>query len=658
MAVLGALASTAATLVISSPSASAAIIWSNEAAMVNDGTFGSRSTFVYDVGAGNKITQEQFAAPDVRSYYSAQGFDANFMVWAPFESIPLPNEKWSHCVGNPGGLCASPNFVNAGTPSGEIGSGPLEVKIWNGAWIARACGNWNHGGAGPIPVISGFKYEDLNADGQREAGEPGLSGWTMTLSDNGTPIASTTTGSDGSYSFSLDARSLPVGAGTYSVTETMQPGWLQSAAPAPIQLGLGAGQALFAEQNFGNFRPATVTGRKFEDLNADGSGAADPGLADWGISYSGRTSGSTTTSPDGTYALSGLTPGTYTIAEENRSGWTQSTPGGTGTYTVTVSSGQQLSGLDFGNWRAATITGRKFDDHGVDGSGEGDPGLSNWQITSNGTVSATTTTDGSYSIAGLKPGTYTIGELQQAGWRQTAPTSGDRTVTLTSGQTIDSVDFGNVCLGRIQVNVPGGSTVRVDEVSVPGILSNDPALPRLATGTSTIDGLLPGTYKVTVTLPDNVFTTDTGLTSIGGNFVVVKTVTVPECGAATVAPVIVLSAPGKITGGIRITMPNGYATGGFEFMQKSEGPRGTLEFNDHQTGGVRIHTDNITAISVTGNEAWVFGNAVIDGASRSFRLHLVDAGEPGTSDVFELMLSNGYSAGVGQLINDGNIQMH
>src|SRR5262249_1351811 len=153
---------------------------------------------------------------------------------------------------------------------------------------------------------------------------------------------------------------------------------------------------------------------------------------------------------------------------------------------------------------------------------------------------------------------------------------------------------------------------------------------RTSSGTSTITGLLPGTYRVTLTLPDGVFSTDPDLVAIGGAFAIVKTVTVAECGTATVAPVFVTSQPGKITGGIRILVTGGYATGGFEFMQTKNDPRGTLEYNDHASG-VRIHTSDISAIYVSGVDGYVFGHATIDAVVYAFRLHLVDAGEPGTS---------------------------
>ncbi|MEU4525910.1 post-COAP-1 domain-containing protein [Amycolatopsis sp. NPDC024027] len=464
---------------------------------------------------GHSISHEQFAQPAVTAFYGAQGgFDRNFMVWAPIVAIDRPHEFRNGCDGNTGGPCP---HVRPGNQQvyDEIGTGQIHVKKWLGAFIGVTCGNFNHGGR----------------HGRR-----------------------------GAYAFSLNANALPVGAGTYALTERPPSGWVQSQAPASVAVGYGVGEAHFG-------------------------------------------------------------------------------------------------GNDFGNYRAVTIGGRKFDDHGADGSGTGDPGLANWTFDLDDGATAVTGTDGGYGFSGLRPGTYTVRERQQAGWRRTTPASGSTTVTVTSGQITGGVDFGNVCLGAVAVTAPDGVAIRVDEVSVPGVLANDPPAPRTASGTATVGGLLPGTYRVTLILPDGAFTTDLDLTSLDGKFAVVKTVTVPECGAFPVAPQFVTSQPGKITGGIRILVPGGTATAGFEFMQRKEGPRGTLEYNDHGNE-IDLHTSDITGISVSGPDAYVFGHAVLNGVPTGFRLHLVDAGEPGRADRFELLLASGYSAGYDQTLDGGNVQIH
>jgi hypothetical protein len=662
--------------------ASASYPWADEAALLNETNAALRSTYIIDAGAGHRIGRDVFLSAPYLSFYEAQGFDRNYFTWAPLTSVGdayADGHKWTGCR-NPPDVPGS-NGLQALEPDGrrlcvpsavataplvheirtDVQSGPLEGFQWGDAFVSDDCGNWagpadNTPKPRPIPSISGVKYEDANADGLRQPNEPGLPGWTIELFYNGTHVASTTTDANGSYRFFLDADNLPIGAGSYSLGEVAQPGWQQSAAPSPISVDFGAGNTDFAGNDFGNWQPASIAGTKFEDLDADGPSAGDPGVADVAIQADGPTPASTLTGSDGSYRLAGLRPGTYTVTELPQPGWVQSYPG-SGSYQITLVSGQAAAGTDFANWRPGQIIGRKFDDRGVDGSGVGDPGIAGWTICLTQGGCTTTAADGSFAFTGLKPGGYTVTEAPRSGWRATAPTSGSFTFTVRSGTT-NQGEIGNICLGSLTVSAPAGVSDQLQELFVPGVLANDPALPRTGSGNYQFTNLLPGSYKLTLILPDGVFSTDPDLTAIGGGFAIVKTVTVSECTNSTVAPPFVTTQPGKITGGIRILVPGGFATGGFEFQQRSDGPRGTLEYNDHATG-LRIHTNEISAISVSGTDAYIFGYATLaDGNRYRFRLHLVDAGEPGTSDHFELSLANGYTAGFGEFLDGGNVQLH
>src|SRR2546421_679234 len=86
LAVLAMVVGVLALLVGVAAPASASVLWANEQEMINDQTT-LRSSYILDVGAGNLISNEQFAAPDVVAFYKAQGFDANFLYWAPIELI-------------------------------------------------------------------------------------------------------------------------------------------------------------------------------------------------------------------------------------------------------------------------------------------------------------------------------------------------------------------------------------------------------------------------------------------------------------------------------------------------------------------------------------------------------------------------------------------
>ena len=97
------------------------------------------------------------------------------------------------------------------------------------------------------------------------------------------------------------------------------------------------------------------------------------------------------------------------------------------------------------------IKGIKFND--LNGNGQKDdsePGLAGWTINLEhpaGTVVNTQTTapDGSYKFEQLFPLTYTVREVLQDGWVQTAPPEGYAQVTLTEEDPIkEDIDFGNL----------------------------------------------------------------------------------------------------------------------------------------------------------------------------------------------------------------------
>jgi beta propeller repeat protein len=75
--------------------------------------------------------------------------------------------------------------------------------------------------------ISGSKWNDLNENGEWDAEEPQLAGWTIYLdaNDNGEldeGEISTVTDEDGNYTFT----NLPIG--TYTIAEELQPNWVQT----------------------------------------------------------------------------------------------------------------------------------------------------------------------------------------------------------------------------------------------------------------------------------------------------------------------------------------------------------------------------------------------------------------------------------------------
>jgi hypothetical protein len=185
---------------------------------------------------------------------------------------------------------------------------------------------------------------------------------------------------------------------------------------------------------------------------------------------------------------------------------------------------------------------------------------------------------------------------------------------------------------------------------------NEPPLPLVTTGAPSFGELLPGTYRLTTFLPEGTFTADSDVVLVEGRFAIVKEVTVGECETARLPLHLSTgSTPGKVTGGVKLALAGGSGSANFDFATKGGVPRGSLQY---QGQGLTLNTSAIEAVSVSGDVASVWGKVDFAGARRRFHLRLLDAGEPGRNDRFELTVAPGYEAGQGKTIAAGNVQVH
>jgi hypothetical protein len=116
-------------------------------------------------------------------------------------------------------------------------------------------------------------------------------------------------------------------------------------------------------QIFGNYQNASKSGYKFNDLNRDGIWQQDkePALPGWTITLTG-TDGqgnavnlSNVTNENGYYEFADLVPGNYVVSEELQSGWAQTAPGGDGTYVIELTSGENETDNNFGNYELGIL---------------------------------------------------------------------------------------------------------------------------------------------------------------------------------------------------------------------------------------------------------------------------------------------------------------
>jgi len=321
-------------------------------------------------------------------------------------------------------------------------SGNYSVNITSGLNATnKDFGNAQYGS------ITGQKFNDLNGNGVKDVGEGGLQNWRIRL--GGTRTDSILTDVNGNYSFAL------LTSGSYTVSEDQQTGWIRTlpVSPSFYSITITSGET-FSSQDFGNFQYGSISGQKFNDIN--GNGIKDPGesgLSNWRIRMAGTITDSMLTDGSGNYSFTNLTAGTYILSEGQQNGWIQTKPISPTTYTVSITSGSNLTGKDFGNFQLGSIAGEKFNDINGNGTKDvGESGLQNWRISLSGPITDSTLTDvnGNYSFSSLTVGSYTVSEKLQTGWIQTMPSNpGTYVVSISSGVNSTDKDFGNFQLGSI-----------------------------------------------------------------------------------------------------------------------------------------------------------------------------------------------------------------
>ena len=95
-------------------------------------------------------------------------------------------------------------------------------------------------------VLSGSKYLDGNKNGMRDAGEPGLKDWQVTIvGTDGTNTTVLTNGS-GDWSYTVPAHAPAAGTTSYMVKEVQQAGWVQTGNTVDQSVAAGGASVALA----------------------------------------------------------------------------------------------------------------------------------------------------------------------------------------------------------------------------------------------------------------------------------------------------------------------------------------------------------------------------------------------------------------------------
>ncbi|MBO0948157.1 SdrD B-like domain-containing protein [Fibrella forsythiae] len=344
--------------------------------------------------------------------------------------------------------------------------------------------------------LGDYTFDDANKDGIQNAGDTPLVGVTVTLYQNGSAVATTTTNASGLYSFT---GLTPGTSNSYSVGFTAPAGYTATISnvgsdtadsdPDPAT-GITAPVTLTAGENNPTLDagfyliPASLGDYTFVDANKDGiQNAGDTPLPGVTVTLfqNGSAVATTTTNASGLYSFTGLTPGTsnsYSVGFTTPTGYkatisnvgsdtadSDASPATGNTQSVTLAPGEHNPTLDAGFYLIpASLGDYAFVDANKDGiQNAGDTPLPGVTVTlyQNGSAVATTTTNASglYSFTGLTPGTsnsYVVGFTPPAGYTTTITNVGSDTadsdasvvtgntqsVTLAPGENNPTLDAG------------------------------------------------------------------------------------------------------------------------------------------------------------------------------------------------------------------------
>ena len=503
----------------------------------NDGVAGSGEAGIgaVTVTLSGPVTRVVQTASD--GSYSFSGLLAG--TYTVTETQPSTHFDGKDTVGSTGGS-ATTNDVIASIP------------VTTGQTSAN-----NNFGERAAAGLSGAVYVDSDDDGVFDGSEVGISGVTVELSgldlDNNPVTRTTTTGSNGTYTFT----GLP--PGTYSVTETQPAQYVDGKDTAGTASGVmtvndvASGVVLASGQTatgylFGE-RPHSgiISGQSYIDLNNDGvRNPGEPPLAGVTVTLAGPVNLTALTDSTGAYSLTQLPPGTYALTETQPNGIADGkdklgngggTLGNDNVSAIIIAPGQAATGYDFGELppTTAVISGVVYADANNDGVVDtSEDRLSGVTVTLTGTATdgltitrtVQTASDGSYSFVNLPPGTYKVDETQPSthlDGKDTLGTAGGNvasdefnSITVAIGQIGSGYNFGEIApsslTGSTYLDADDDGVRDLGEAPLPGVTVRltgaddlgapvDRVLVSDSLGRYRFDNPRPGTYAVTETQP-------------------------------------------------------------------------------------------------------------------------------------------------------------
>jgi len=290
------------------------------------------------------------------STYAGDSGNHAFVRWVDATGVP---QGLQYQLDAPGSYRNTPVGVSVADNTLVVAWETRQFQFHNSEILAMRFGISDHPAS-----VGDLVWDDLNANGLQDTGEPGRASLSVTLRNAaGTFIGNNTTSSDGHYRFD----NLLPGQDMYLQFQDAGPDLLyalediggddQVDSDADHVTGCSALFSLAPDEvntslDAGYVAPANVNGTVWLDSNGNSMrDAGEIGLCGWIVYADLNSNGqhdssepSTVTVGGGVYTLRGIRPGPTCIALLPQAAWTVGAP-----QVVSPAWGQSLNGVDFGN---------------------------------------------------------------------------------------------------------------------------------------------------------------------------------------------------------------------------------------------------------------------------------------------------------------------